>query len=82
MRIWRKLCAWLLAVIMTACGIMELAPMEAYAAAASSTTTISNQYLQYTINRVTGGFSVDTLEGHPQKKYDDHLPLLYKESDE
>lgn len=82
MRIVKRICAFLLAVIMTACGILELAPLEAYAAAASNTTVVKNKYIQYTMNRSTGGFSIDTLEGHPQKKYDDNLPLLYKESGE
>lgn len=82
MRTVKRICAFLLAVIMTACGILELAPLEAYAAAASNTTVVKNKYIQYTMNRSTGGFSIDTLEGHPQKKYDDNLPLLYKESGE
>lgn len=82
MRTVKRICAFLLAVIMTACGILELAPLEAYATAASNTTVVKNKYIQYTMNRSTGGFSIDTLEGHPQKKYDDNLPLLYKESGE
>ncbi|MEG1442392.1 MAG: hypothetical protein RSC29_06980, partial [Oscillospiraceae bacterium] len=42
--------------------------------------SIANEYVSYTINSKTGGFSIDTLEGHPQKKFDNNMPLLYKDA--
>lgn len=40
--------------------------------------TISNRYLSYSINTQTGGFAITTAEGHPDKRYDNDLPLLYQ----
>ena len=55
--------------------------IEVYAEAAAKNNTVSvdNGYIKYTINKKTGGFSIRTLKGHPQKKYDDNKPLLYQE---
>lgn len=44
--------------------------------------SIENDYVRYTINSKTGGFSVETLDGNPQKKLDDNIPLLYKEDEQ
>lgn len=41
--------------------------------------TISNDYMKFSFNGTTGGFSVETLEGHPKKVLDDNIPLLYAE---
>ncbi len=41
--------------------------------------TIKNKALTYSFNKKTGGFSIDTLEGHPEKLYDNNIPLLYKD---
>ncbi len=41
--------------------------------------TIKNKYMTYTINPNTGGFSVVTAEGHPQKSADNNIPLLYQD---
>ena len=55
-------------------------PLDVFAAAeAGDRISIDNGYIRYSINRKTGGFSVSTLTGHPQKKYDDNIPLLFRE---
>lgn len=41
--------------------------------------SIANEYIKYTINAKTGGFCIETKEGHPQKSFDNNIPLLYKE---
>ena len=41
--------------------------------------SLDNGYIKYTLNKKTGGFSIHTLKGHPQKKYDDNIPLLYQD---
>jgi hypothetical protein len=41
--------------------------------------SIANDYIKYTFNARTGGFSIETKDGHPQKSYDNNIPLLYKE---
>lgn len=49
--------------------------------AASSTnqgkTSISNDYMEFSVNKDTGFFSISTLGGHPQKAADDNMNLLY-----
>ena len=60
--------------------LLSLAPLQVFADAIEEKEySISNGYLTYTINNKTGGFSIVTADGHPQKKYDDNIPLLYKE---
>ena len=43
---------------------------------------ISNEYLNFTFNKKTGGFAVETAEGNPQKILDNNIPLLYAEDKE
>lgn len=43
---------------------------------------ISNDYMSFCFNGDTGGFSVETAEGHPQKILDNNIPLLYAEDKE
>lgn len=43
---------------------------------------ISNEYLNFTFNKKTGGFAVETAEGNPQKVLDNNIPLLYAEDKE
>ena len=45
--------------------------------AEQKTTSIRNDYLEFSINKNTGFFSVATLGGHPQKTADDNMKLLY-----
>lgn len=59
--------------------IMTSIPIYTFADSPEKEYSISNGYLTYTINNKTGGFSIVTDEGHPQKKYDNNIPLLYKE---
>lgn len=51
-------------------------------AAADGVYTITNQYLTYSLNTKTGGFSIETLEGNPSKRFDNNIPLLYKDDQE
>ncbi|MGE4283844.1 MAG: hypothetical protein AB7G87_09010, partial [Clostridia bacterium] len=55
-------------------------PIEVFAVPKSDgIVSINNGYIKYSINKRTGGFNISTLEGHPQKKYDNNIPLLFKE---
>ena len=58
--------------------LVSVLPVNMAAAATPTVYTINNGYIQYSINTETGGFSIATLTGHPQKKYDDNKTLLYK----
>ena len=69
-----------ISAILVAVMLLSLLPLEVFAdAIVEKEYSISNGYLTYTINNKTGGFSIVTVDGHPQKKYDDNIPLLYKE---
>ncbi|MCQ1528575.1 S-layer homology domain-containing protein [Lutispora saccharofermentans] len=68
-----------LAVLLVASMLTALIPLNVFAETAEKEYSISNGYLTYTINNKTGGFSIVTTGGHPQKKYDNNIPLLYKE---
>lgn len=41
--------------------------------------SIANDYIKYSLNARTGGFCIETKDGHPQKTFDNNIPLLYKE---
>jgi hypothetical protein len=45
--------------------------------AADTVLELSNTYLKYSLNTATGAFQIGTLEGHPQKEKDNHMPLLF-----
>ncbi|MGN0149901.1 MAG: hypothetical protein ACI4C7_06595, partial [Clostridia bacterium] len=49
----------------------------AYAEDEQSTKSISNDYMEFSVNEDTGFFSIYTKEGHPQKKNDNNMSLLY-----
>ncbi|MCI5605343.1 MAG: hypothetical protein MR413_06830, partial [Clostridia bacterium] len=49
----------------------------AYAEDEQSTKSISNDYMEFSVNEDTGFFSIYTKEGHPQKKNDNDMSLLY-----
>ncbi len=77
------------AVSLVLCLVMLLGllPAGVYASDGSSespsgTYTIQNDYIRYSINAATGGFSVETLDGNPQKYLDDNIPLLYREDED
>ena len=74
----KRILSLLLAVIF----ILGIGPLPASAAEAETTYSISNGYLTYSINTKTGGFCIQTVEGHPNKQYDNDIPLLYKETRE
>lgn len=69
----------ILSLIIIFAMIITSIPVNAFADSSEKEYSISNGYLTYTINNKTGGFSIVTDEGHPQKKYDNNIPLLYKE---
>ncbi len=72
----KRIISCILAITMILINI----PLEVFAAAGSGDLiSIDNGYIKYSINKKTGGFSVSTLTGHPQKKYDDNIPLLFRE---
>ncbi len=74
MKLMKKLVVWLLTVSMLA----SVLPIGVFAADTDE-YSITNGYLTYTFNGKTGGFSIETAEGHPQKALDNDIPLLYKE---
>lgn len=74
-QIWKLGCTWLVLLAM----LTSLLPMQAMATQGGDEYSISNEYMQYTINSKTGGFCIETREGHPQKNFDNQIPLLYKE---
>ncbi|NLO38826.1 MAG: hypothetical protein GX115_05075, partial [Ruminiclostridium sp.] len=59
--------------------MMWLQNIPAAAAAIGDEYTIANAYIRYSFNARTGGFSIETKDGHPQKSYDNNIPLLYRE---
>ena len=81
--VFKKFVCLFLALILT----FSMVPLSVFAAEETPTGdlvdgdvyTISNDYIRYSINAKTGGFSVETLDGNPQKYLDDNIPLLYRE---
>ena len=68
--------------------ILMIMPMFAESVAAigieslvsGSVYKIANDYVRFVYDADTGAFSVETKEGHPQKSFDNNIPLLYNES--
>ncbi len=58
---------------------MLISTMTVFVHAEDGDYSISNGYMTYTFNNKTGGFSIETVQGHPKKVLDDNIPLLYKE---
>ncbi|MCD8049380.1 MAG: hypothetical protein LUG52_07245 [Clostridia bacterium] len=73
----KRITALMLCVAMLAAFV----PQAAFAAdeAEDGIYQITNGYLIYSYNAKTGGFAIETDEGHPKKKYDNNMPLLYAE---
>lgn len=69
-----------LAVVMLLLLWAQSAP--ANAAALGDEYSVANDYIKYTFNAKTGGFSIETKDGHPQKSFDNNIPLLYREDRE
>jgi trimeric autotransporter adhesin len=59
--------------------LFSVASFPARADARSADYSIANEYMKYSIHSKTGGFSIETIDGHPQKAFDNNLPLLYRE---
>ena len=69
-------------IISSILALAMLLPNVAVVSSAADTaeqkaTSIRNDYLEFSINKNTGFFSVATLGGHPQKTADDNMKLLY-----
>ena len=86
MNVFKKIVCLFLAVMLT----VSMVPMSVFAQSRTMTArsntngdiyTIQNDYVRYSINAKTGGFSVETLDGNPQKYLDDKIPLLYREDE-
>jgi hypothetical protein len=78
MTIYRRLkrsLAATLALVM----LFGVASFPARADANNTDYSIANEFMKYSINSKTGGFSIETIDGHPQKAFDNNLPLLYRE---
>ncbi len=75
MRIFKRTLSMLLALVMLVAMIPNVL------AESDKIFTIQNDYIKYSINSETGGFSVETLDGNPQKELDNNIPLLYKEDE-
>lgn len=72
-----KLIKRIISVGVAAALTVPLIPCAASAAEEQSTKSISNDYIEFSVNEDTGFFSIATLEGHPQKKADNNMDLLY-----
>ncbi|OMF95577.1 hypothetical protein [Paenibacillus sp. FSL R7-0337] len=59
--------------------LFTFASFPVHADASNADYSIANEFMKYSINSKTGGFSIETIDGHPQKAFDNNLPLLYKE---
>src|SRR5689334_2445205 len=59
--------------------LFTFASFPARADASGTDYSIANDFMKYSINSRTGGFSIETIDGHPQKAFDNNLPLLYRE---
>ena len=71
MKALKKVTSCILAFVM----LVSLLPLAAFADD-ESTYSITNGYLTYTFHADTGGFSIETAEGNPNKAMDNDMPLL------
>jgi len=75
MKTIKRLCS----MFLIAALLIGSVPVEVFAATSGNDYSIANDYINYTINSKTGGFCIETIDGHPQKSFDNNIPLLYKE---
>lgn len=68
-----------IAAILFVTMLFTFASFPVRAEASRADYSIANEYMKYSINSRTGGFSIETIDGHPQKAFDNNLPLLYRE---
>ncbi len=73
MKLWKKMISSVLATLMT---LSAFGGAMVYADGTTS-KSIRNQYLTFSVNEQTGFFNIKTLEGHPQKAKDNDMNLLY-----
>ena len=73
MKCMKRLLCSLLAIALA----VSLLPASALAAS-GEIYTIANDYMTFTLNASTGGFGVSTVEGHPQKAFDNNIAMLYQ----
>lgn len=78
MGIYRRLKSSIAAVLVLTL-LFTVASFPGRAEASDANYSIANDYMKYSINSKTGGFSIETMDGHPQKAFDNNLPLLYRE---
>lgn len=74
MKILKRVLSYLLAMTM----LISIFPTAVFAAGEYE-YTIDNDYMKFYFNATTGGFSIETAEGHPKKLLDNNIPLLYAE---
>ncbi len=68
-----------IAAILFLSMLFTFASFPVRANANSADYSIANEFMKYSINSKTGGFSIETIDGHPQKAFDNNIPLLYRE---
>jgi trimeric autotransporter adhesin len=68
-----------IAAILLLSMLSTFASFPVRAQASNADYSIANEYMKYSINSRTGGFSIETTDGHPQKAFDNNIPLLYRE---
>lgn len=66
-----------ISAVIAAAVLTPAVPCIASAEEEQNTKSISNEYMEFSVNDDTGFFSVSTLEGHPQKAADNDMDLLY-----
>ena len=73
----KRIISSILAMAMLLTGLPLVVFAEESTASAQSGTGISNDYMEFSVNKDTGFFGISTLEGHPQKAADNNMKLLY-----
>ena len=68
-----------IAAILFLSMLFTFASFPVRANASNADYSIANEFMKYSINSRTGGFSIETIDGHPQKAFDNNIPLLYRE---
>jgi len=71
----KKLCSMVVVIAL----LIGSVPIQVFAANSGNDYSIKNDYIKYTINSKTGGYCIETIDGHPQKSFDNNIPLLYKD---
>ena len=72
-----KMLKRIISSVLTVSLLLPVFANLAYAEDEQSTKSISNDYMEFSVNEDTGFFSIYTKEGHPQKKNDNDMSLLY-----